>query len=194
MKITEQTLNELKIRSQIHRSIQTDLIERNYHNLFSINTYQHPKNVKSNICCFYPIGNFYKNNINMAKLMADEINRFNKKIVLIGCGSSGALLSAWISIFSTNISRIIIFNKRESNHRQRPNPLLKNEIPIIIDDFISTGETLKFLLNKCCFKLNSYPEIIMLGNIDLNTFQKIEKINQLYDYKINQIYGNYLLT
>lgn len=105
--------------------------------------------------CGYPVGSNITNAINLAKNAAIIFNKMkeynSKQPINIWCrGSSGAILAALFALYIKKKRDVYICHVKkegESSHITQPCPA-SNAINIIIDDFISSGETIRAIKKK----------------------------------------------
>lgn len=100
--------------------------------------------------CDYPVGDNMPDALRLAKQMVAGIKKATKEddiIVLIGRGSSGLILCTFIASLMPITKVIHIKKEGEQSHSTQstsvPNPQDKSIKYILVDDFASTGTTIK---------------------------------------------------
>jgi orotate phosphoribosyltransferase-like protein len=142
----------------------------------------------------YPIGRNMHNSMIIIEQMAEEIDKISpKRINLICMGSSGAIMAGIISgILKHKIINIYHVKKDgERSHQSEDLYINKASFNVIIDDFISTGNTIREICKKT--KLNRFNCLCVSGevnaiNIDFVSFDYVicKNYNLMYsDYEID---------
>lgn len=108
-------------------------------------------------CMAYPIGNYLTHNMMYIEDMVDwilillqEFYSDETHITLVGRGSSGAILAGIIApkiLSQTDYTVNIYIMKKhgENSHYKLPPENISNSVIIVIDDFISSGETMSLI-------------------------------------------------
>ena len=131
----------------------------------------------------YPVGENIKFYFNSCKEVAEIIEKeFPNKSITFWCrGSSGAMISALVC---QHLGDVNIFHVKKQNEISHYSSIDRyNEINIIIDDLMSTGETVDCIYQKMIEKNSKVHSVIMIGGI------KISKIQSLIPYEIQLIVG-----
>lgn len=104
----------------------------------------------------YPVGKFIEYNIPVIRIMAIKLEKlFQGDTLVLWCsGSSGAIISA---IVSSNLKNKVFINhikkSGEYSHDYGDYITNPNYRHIVIDDFISSGETIRFIYRTMCSNL-----------------------------------------
>lgn len=105
------------------------------------------------ISIMYPVGTYMLKNSYNIKMMANNIAGFISNIKTVAFwarGSSGTIISTVIAGELENPDMIINYVKKddESNHHIKMHTKIDKDLNIIVDDFISTGDTLVSILSE----------------------------------------------
>ena len=99
----------------------------------------------------YPVGTNMTAAMDIAKEMADEIHRlYTGDIISLWCrGSSGAIMAALVSSYLSHTHRVTIEHVKkegENSHSYGEEKYKEEHRNIIIDDFISSGSTIRHII------------------------------------------------
>ena len=135
----------------------------------------------------YPVGENIKSYFNPCEEVAEIIEKeFPNKSITFWCrGSSGAMISALVSQYLDNVNIFHVKKQNEIAHYSSIDHY--NEINIIIDDLMCSGETVDCIYQKMIEKNSKVHSIIMIGLIRTN------KIQSLIPYEIQLIVGGEIL-
>ena len=135
----------------------------------------------------YPVGENIKFYFDSCKEVAEIIEKeFPNKSITFWCrGSSGAMISALVSQYLNNVNIFHVKKYNELSHYSSIDHY--NEINIIIDDLMSTGETVECIYQKMIEKNSKIHSIIMIGLIRIN------EIQSLIPYEIQLIVGGKII-
>ena len=146
------------------------------------------KQIKLSKCIqAYPIGENIKSYFDPCEEIAEIIKKeFPNKSVTFWCrGSSGAMISALVSQYLNNVNIFHVKKYNEISHYSSID--IYNEINIIIDDLMATGETVERIYQKMIEKNSKVHSIIMIGVIRTN------QIQSLIPYEIQLIVGGNII-
>lgn len=131
----------------------------------------------------YPVGENIKFYFNSCKEVAEIIKKeFPNKSITFWCrGSSGAMISALVCQHLDDVNIFHVKKENEISHYSSIDHY--NEINIIIDDLMCSGETVDCIYQKMIEKNLKVHSIIMIGLIRTN------KIQSLIPYEIQLIVG-----
>ena len=143
--------------------------------------------------CEYPVGESFVSNLDYIKSSAEILHNLiepDKPIQLICRGTSGTILAGAIGFILTEKGRdiaIVVSRKTRSHHSHNMAGIMDLEfaIPVVIDDFISEGDTLKFILIDMDAWLNKdiYPILCVSNLIDEESLKNMEERKPL-KYKV----------
>ena len=135
----------------------------------------------------YPVGENIKYYFDSCKEVAEIIEKeFPNKSITFWCrGSSGAMISALVSQYLNNVNIFHVKKYNEISHYSSID--IYNEINIIIDDLMATGETVERIYQKMIEKNSKVHSIIMIGVIRTN------QIQSLIPYEIQLIVGGNII-
>lgn len=95
----------------------------------------------------YPVGENIARNIPIIKLMVKRfklVKEFKNRPVNIMCqGSSGAIIATFFALAIKNSTIVHVKKPGEVSHSSLTINMSDNPVNLIVDDFISTGETVK---------------------------------------------------
>jgi len=135
----------------------------------------------------HPVGSNLMENIPLIEIMAKEFTQIseyrNKRVNIICRGSSGAIIGAIFSQKIPNEYSIAHVKKPgEDSHSNFINLWEENSINIIIDDFISSGNTLNAIWDRMIKKDEGFKvHCVIVGGS-----AKAYKLNFVPDYFICQ--------
>ena len=136
----------------------------------------------------YPVGEYIHLNLSTILSYADIIKKRCEGIpVNLFCtGSSGAIISG---IIATEIPVTIYHVKKEGEHSHNftaPKP--KDGFNVIVDDFIASGNTIKYILGKYVEIVKKFDLLIVSQTVcktDLVEFNKIVPIKSVVAQKFD---------
>ena len=133
--------------------------------------------------CFYPVGEHINHYFHICKEIAELITlNFPDKSITFWCqGSSGAIISALVSQHLPNSNIYHVKKTGENSHSYSISHV--NDINIIIDDLMCSGNTVENIANELTEKCHYINCIVMTGRIKkalFNTcFTNQTKLNNL---------------
>lgn len=143
---------------------------------------------KKPILIKYPMDKYLQYNFNYICQIVKKIEKHypNKDLVLIGRGSSGLILCTAVSVILTaNKKNVRIAYSRKDNENSHGTSLYgiykkeKNTKYIVIDDFVDTGSTLKFILLD--LKNSNIEELDMLILSNRKCFLKMKDFEEYFN-------------
>ena len=143
--------------------------------------------------CEYPVGESFVSNLDYIKGSAEILHNFiepDKPIQLICRGTSGTILAGAIGFILTEKGRdiTIVVSRKTGNHHSHNMAgirALEFAIPVVIDDFISDGDTLESILidMDACLNTDIYPILCVSNFMDETSLKKMEERKPL-KYKV----------
>lgn len=116
-------------------------------------------------CMGYPVGECIIRNIPTIKIYTEIIKKESngQRINLYCAGSSGAIIAA---IIATELSDVEICHvKKEGENSHSPSCPYSRGYNVIVDDFVSTGRTIDYILDKYQGRIKSFDLMIVTSNI-----------------------------
>lgn len=129
----------------------------------------------------YPVGIHIQKNKPFINKYIRIIKKYfpDRTISLIVTGSSGAIIAG---VIATKVNCEIIYVKKEGEESHASHAdLPKNQIKIIVDDFVQTGATIQRILNT--FPLLIFDALIVGGSIDTDAFD-FNRFNYIFCRKV----------
>ena len=135
----------------------------------------------------YPVGENIKSYFDSCKEVAEIIEKeFPNKSITFWCrGSSGAMISALVCQHLGDVNIFHVKKQNEISHYSSIDHY--NEINIIIDDLMASGETVNYIHQKMIERNSKVHSVIMIGEI------KVKKVQALINYEIELIVGGIII-
>lgn len=149
--------------------------------------------------CDYPIGREFNDNFDYIREVAKTLHNIidkRKDIALVCRGTSGCILSGAIGYILKKRGRkvtIVISRKTQNTHGDNMEGwdiILNNAIPIVIDDFIASGDTIGEILKDLddLVSLDIYPFLCVANCLNetrvddkKNTFIKFYEVMNRFE-------------
>lgn len=149
---------------------------------------------ENTVDCSYPVGARFNGNFDyireIAKTLYNIIDK-NKNIALVCRGTSGCILAGAVGYILKKKGRsvtIVISRKSENTHGNNMDgysKILKGAVPVVIDDFVSSGNTINEILIDLdeCVDKKTYPFLCIANFWSMNKLEANRKKpgNKSYD-------------
>lgn len=136
--------------------------------------------------CSYPVGAEFDDNFDYIRKAAKTLHNIidkNSDIALVCRGTSGCILAGAVGYILKKKGRsvtIVISRKSENTHGDNMDGyyrILKGAVPVVIDDFVSSGNTINKILIDLdeCVNKKTYPFLCIANFWSMNKLEANRK-------------------